>query len=113
MFCVTADGKHVAWYAPNVKGKKEETAFHPVDDWQAVAFTLKLRARAMAAGDDGALYVHTMEGATLRFAKPAEDEAVGTPLHWQNGRIRDLAPRPRHAVAFVASTGLRLWYGAK
>jgi hypothetical protein len=112
-FCVTADGKHVAWYAPNVKGKKQETAFYPVGDWKAPAFTLPVRARAMAAGDDGALYVHAMEGETLRFAEPANKEAKASPLHWSEGRIRDLAPRPQHAGAFVASTGQRMYYGAK
>jgi hypothetical protein len=110
-FCVTADGKHVAWYSLNLKDR--QTAFYPIADWKAPAFTLPQPARAMAMAADGALYVQTTELDLMRFADPADPEGVRLASPRQEGRVRDLAPRPAQPGAFLASISGQVYYAER
>jgi hypothetical protein len=104
-FCVTADGQYVAWYS---KRTKQETAFYPVIDWKAPAFTLPVQARAMGCAADGSLYVHTHLNQTVRFARPADKGPVD--LRWPEGRIRDFVVHPREPGVFLACTDGRVFH---
>jgi hypothetical protein len=107
-FCITADGKHVAWYS---KGLPHAPAFYPVADWAAPAFTLDAKARAMAPAD-GSLYVQTTELDNLLLRDPPKKEAA-TRLALPEGRIREFVPRPGRRGAFVASTGGHVFYAER
>jgi hypothetical protein len=110
VFCVTADGKHVAWFSPLVANKKQETAFYAVGDWKAAAFTLPERARAMGAAPDGSLVVNTHQQSTLLFAQPADAKAQPTPLQFPASHVRSFAVHPRQPGVFLASTGKKVFH---
>jgi hypothetical protein len=115
-FCVTADSRHVAWYTPGGKGKQQPAEFYAIDDWKAPAFVLPAQVRALAAADDGSVYAQTAEFDLLRYPQPAAKDAAFVSLRWASqGRIgiRDIAAQPRHAGAFLASTGARVLYGER
>jgi hypothetical protein len=108
-FCVTADGRFVAWYSPALKGKRAEVEFYPAGEWKAAAFSLAVRPRVLAAGPDGAVYAQAHELEVVRFAQaaPAQAGAAAEAVPWQEGRLRELAPHPRRPGVFLASTGTR------
>ena len=109
-FCVSPDGKHVAWFSPYIGDKKQETAFYAVGDWKAPAYTLPERARTAEFTHDGSLvYVYTHDNQMCRFTDGKEE----TRLPWKEGRIRDIAPHPRQAETFLVSAGGRVFVATR
>jgi hypothetical protein len=112
-FCVTGDGKQVAWYSKTL-AKQPEVVFYPVANWDAPGIKLPARARAMAAGSGHELYLQTTDFDLRYYADAANAQAEFTSLRWLGAiGIRDLAPQPGHARTFVASTGTRVYLGER
>lgn len=109
-FCVHSD--QVAWYS-SLKNKKQETEFYKAGDWNAPAFTLPERVRAMAAASDGSVYVQTHDNIkTIKvFAQPAKRDVAPATLQWQEGRIREFVPHPQQPRRFLASTDKTVFHG--
>jgi hypothetical protein len=105
VFCVTADGKHVAWFSPLVENKKQETAFYAVGDWKAPAFTLPERARAMGAALDGSLIVNTHQNSTLLFAQPADPKIQPIAVQLPESHVHSFAMHPQQPGVFLVSAG--------
>ena len=114
-FCISPDSKVVAWYSPYVADKKQETAFYPVAKWDAPAFTVPERARAMGFASDGTLYVHTHDTVkvTVRYVKPGEKDATQAFLPWQGPRIREFMFCPQRAGSFLVSAGGQTFVGER
>src|SRR5262249_24938012 len=104
----TSDSKYVAWYS---KRTRQKTAFYPVSDWKAPAFTLPVQARAMACAVDSSLYVHAFDGSTQRFTQPTDKE--GAALQWKQGRILNFIIHPQQPGVFVACTDGRVFHGER
>ena len=50
VFCVTPDGKQVAWYSPTLRNEKEETVFYAAGDWKVASQDILDEVRAQLIG---------------------------------------------------------------